>query len=115
MNKATQNGVTTLPREANQTLPDSRQRPMSTIEAALSPNAVLEFPSQSAGLVSQSPPVAAVPVFSDLGTARSRRVGPARQRLAPVAGDGRVAIGPPPPRSHLGSQQLGPGADVRSA
>lgn len=85
MNKAIQNGVTTLPREANQTLPDSRQRPMSTIEAALSPNAVLEFPSQSAGLVSQSPPVAALSQVSAAVPSGTAVTAVPAGQIAPVA------------------------------
>jgi hypothetical protein len=85
LNKATQNGVTSLPREAIQALPDPHRRPMSTIEAALSPNAVLEFSSQSAGLVSQSPPVAAVSqVLTEAPASSAVTAVPAGQ-IAPVA------------------------------
>jgi len=58
---------------------------MSTIEAALSPNAVLEFPSQSAGLVSQSPPVAALSQVSAAVPSGTAVTAVPAGQIAPVA------------------------------
>jgi len=58
---------------------------MSTIEAALSPNAVLEFSSQSAGLVSQSPPMAALSQVSAEVPASSAVTAVSAGQIAPVA------------------------------